>query len=94
MSFSILIPVLAVMGLLYLKKVGTLTWIFAYWAGIYVLLKWGFTIPIPQSVLGLYMGIVTLSLVIYAASEEKRLRCQNPSNSFAPSPTSLFTPTM
>ncbi|MEE8584590.1 MAG: cytochrome c [Acidobacteriota bacterium] len=72
MHLYILLPVLALMLLLQWRKVGMLVWLFAYWIGIFVILKYGFTTPIPQSVIVLYMGIITSALVIYVSWDNKR----------------------
>ena len=40
--------------------------------GIYVLLRFGFTAPIPSSVVSLYMGIVSLAILAYVSSSEER----------------------
>ena len=40
--------------------------------GIYVLLRFGFTAPIPASVVSLYMGIVTIAILAYVSSSEER----------------------
>jgi mono/diheme cytochrome c family protein len=74
MHLYILLPVLAVMLLLQWRKVNMLVWLFAYWIGIFVILKYGFTTPIPQSVITLYMGIITFALIIYVSWDKKRFR--------------------
>jgi hypothetical protein len=40
--------------------------------GIYVLLRFGFTAPIPASVVSLYMGIVSIAILAYVSSSEER----------------------
>ncbi len=64
--------VLAVFGLLRWRRVGLLAWAMAWWVGIYVLLRFGFTTPIPASVVSLYMGIVTIAILAYVTSSEAR----------------------
>ncbi len=55
-------------------RVNMLGW-FAAWAiGIWVVLDFGFRVPVPQSVVNLYMGIVLLALVAYVSSDRERLR--------------------
>src|SRR4029079_13627386 len=43
-----------------------------WWAGIYVLLRFGFTAPIPSSVISIYMGIITLAILAYVSSSQAR----------------------
>ena len=40
--------------------------------GIYVLLRFGFTAPIPSSVVSLYMGIISIAILAYVSSSEER----------------------
>ena len=72
MKLPIVLAVLAVFALLRFRRTGVLLWAFAWWAGIYVLLRWGFTAPIPSSVISIYMGIVTLAILAYVSSSEDR----------------------
>ena len=62
-------------GLLRLRRASLLLWAGAWWVGIYVLLRFGFTAPIPSSVVTLYMGIVSLAIAAYVtvdAGEPRR----------------------
>jgi mono/diheme cytochrome c family protein len=72
MNIFVLIAVLAVFGVLRWRRVTLLAWAGAWWIGIYVLLRFGFTAPIPSSVVTLYMGIVTLAILAYVSSSEER----------------------
>jgi len=72
MKIPVLIAVLAVFGLLRFRRANLLTWAIAWWGGIYVLLRFGFTAPIPSSVVSLYMGIVSLAILAYVSSSEER----------------------
>jgi len=71
-NILVLLPVLAVLGLLAWRRVGLLAWALAWWTGLYVVLRWGFTIPIPFSVLSIYMSIVTLAILAFVTSSEER----------------------
>ena len=72
MNILVLLAVVAVFGLLRFRRANLLLWALAWWVGIYVLLRFGFTVPIPASVVSLYMGIVTLAIVAYMSSSEER----------------------
>ena len=72
MKIPILIALLAVFGILRFRRAGLLMWAGAWWVGIYVLLRFGFTAPIPSSVVTLYMGIVTIAVLAYVSSSEER----------------------
>ncbi len=73
MNLLVVGPVLAFMLLLMWKRVGMLTWLFTWWIGLFIVLRFGFTVPIPQSVVNIYMGVITFSLLLYVTSEQKRL---------------------
>lgn len=54
------------------RPLPTLAWVGVWWAAIFVALRFGFAVPIPQSVLGIYMGIATLALIAFASSSRSR----------------------
>ncbi|MGI8408204.1 MAG: c-type cytochrome [Actinomycetota bacterium] len=72
MNLLVVLPVLVAFGVLRFLRVGLLLWACAWWAGIYILLRWGFTAPIPASVVSLYMGIVSIALLAYVSSSQER----------------------
>ena len=72
MKIPVLIAVLAVFALLRFRRTNLLMWAGAWWVGIYVLLRFGFTAPIPASVVSLYMGIVSIAILAYVSSSEER----------------------
>ena len=72
MKIPVLIAVLAVFALLRFRRANLLMWAGAWWVGIYVLLRFGFTAPIPSSVVSLYMGIVSMAILAYVSSSEER----------------------
>lgn len=72
MNLLVVLAVAAVFGLLRLRRASLLIWAIAWWVGIYVLLRFGFTAPIPSSVVSLYMGIVSIAILTYVSSSEER----------------------
>ena len=56
MNIPVLLAVLVVFGLLRFRKANLLLWAGAWLVAIYVLLRFGFSVPIPASVVALYMG--------------------------------------
>jgi Cytochrome C oxidase, cbb3-type, subunit III len=72
MNIFVLLALLIVFGVLRFRRTGLLTWAIVWWVGIYVLLRFGFTAPIPASVISLYMGIVTIAIFTYVSSSEER----------------------
>jgi mono/diheme cytochrome c family protein len=72
MRILVVLAVLAAFGLLRVRRTNLLTWAIAWWVGTYVLLRFGFTAPIPSSVVSLYMGIVTIAILAYMSSSEER----------------------
>ncbi|HSR69638.1 MAG TPA: cytochrome c [Acidobacteriota bacterium] len=72
MNWTIVIPILILMLILQWRRVGMLTWVFVWWGSLYVILSYGFATPIPQSVIELYMGIVTLGLIVYVTANKER----------------------
>jgi hypothetical protein len=72
MNISVVLAVVAVFGLLRVRRVGLLVWAIAWWVGSYVLLRFGFAAPIPSSVVSLYMGIVSIAILAYVSSSDER----------------------
>lgn len=72
MNILVLLGVAAAFGLLRFRGANLLAWAVAWWAGIYVLLRFGFTTPIPASVVSLYMGIISLAILAYVSSSQER----------------------
>jgi mono/diheme cytochrome c family protein len=72
MKIPIVLAVAAAFGLLRLRRANLLLWAGAWWVGIYVLLRFGFSAPIPASVVSLYMGIVSIAILAYVSSSQER----------------------
>jgi hypothetical protein len=72
MKILVVLAVAAVFGLLRFRRANLLMWAGAWWVGIYVLLRFGFTAPIPASVVSLYMGIVSIAILAYVSSSQER----------------------
>jgi hypothetical protein len=72
MNILIVVAVVAVFALLRARRANLLLWAAAWWVGIYVLLRFGFTTPIPASVISIYMGIVSLAMLAYMSSSQER----------------------
>jgi hypothetical protein len=72
MNLWVVIAVLAVFGVLRFRRTPLLLWALTWWIGIYVLLRFGFSAPIPSSVITIYMGIVTAAILAYMSSSQDR----------------------
>ena len=72
MKILVILAVLVVFGILRFLKVRLLMWALAWWVGIYIVLRFGFTAPVPASVVFLYMGIVSIAILAYLSSSQDR----------------------
>jgi mono/diheme cytochrome c family protein len=72
MNLLIVLAVVAVFGFLRFRRANLLIWALAWWVGSYVLLRFGFTAPIPASVVSLYMAIVSGAILAYMSSSQER----------------------
>ena len=72
MNIPIVLAILAVFAVLRFRRVNLLMWAIAWWAGIYVIVRFGFTAPIPSSVVAIYMGIISLAILAYVSSSQER----------------------
>ena len=72
MNILVVVGVLAVFAVLRFRRAGLLLWAGAWWVGLYVILRFGFTAPIPASVISIYMGIISLAILAYVSSSQER----------------------
>lgn len=72
MKILIVLPVLIAFALLRWRRVNLFVWALAWLVGIYVLLRFGFTAPIPTSVISIYMGITAIAILAYVSSSQDR----------------------
>jgi mono/diheme cytochrome c family protein len=54
-------------------RLNPLAWIAAWAVGLWAVLQFGFVVPVPQSVVALYLGIAALALLLYVSSDRERL---------------------
>jgi hypothetical protein len=72
LNWPVVIAVIVAWVVLHFLRVRTFAWTLAIGLGIYLLLKFGFKVPIPSSVIGIYMGIVLISLATFVTSSARR----------------------
>jgi mono/diheme cytochrome c family protein len=72
MNILVVLAVVIAFGILRFRRANLLIWAIAWWVGIYVLLRFGFTAPIPSSVIAIYMGISTIAILAYMSSSQAR----------------------
>jgi mono/diheme cytochrome c family protein len=72
MNILVVLAVLIGFGLLRFSRANLMMWAVAWWVGSYILLRFGFTAPIPSSVISIYMGIVSLAILAFVSSSQER----------------------
>jgi len=72
MKIWVVLALVAVFALLRFRRANLLTWAGAWWVGIYLFVRFGFTAPIPSSVISIYMGIISIALLAYVSSSQQR----------------------
>jgi mono/diheme cytochrome c family protein len=72
MKIPIVLAILAVFALLRFRRANLLAWALAWWLGFFVAIRFGFSVPIPASVVMLYMGIATIAILAYVTSSAER----------------------
>ena len=73
MNWWIILVVIAAMLVLRWLKAGMLAWAAVWFFGLYAVLTYGFVVPVPASVVKIYMGIVVLSILAYVLTEKERI---------------------
>ena len=79
MNWAIVGPAVALLLILRvldgrLLRVPPLAWLAAWWIAVWVVIDHGFQVPIPQSVVKLFLSIVTGALALYATADPRRFR--------------------
>jgi mono/diheme cytochrome c family protein len=72
LNWPVLLAVIAAFAVLRLRGVGSFAWTLAIWAGIWAFVRFGLKVPIPASVVVIYMGITTVALFAYVTSSRQR----------------------
>jgi mono/diheme cytochrome c family protein len=73
MIWWVVLPVAAALvGLRWLRP-GVLGWVAAWWLAAFVVLRFGFTVPVPGSVLKIYLGILGAALLVHLFSDRGRV---------------------
>jgi mono/diheme cytochrome c family protein len=72
MNLLVVAAFAAVFGLLHFRRANLLVWAGAWWVGSYVLLRFGFAVPIPSSVILIYMGIISGAILAFVSSSAER----------------------
>ena len=72
MNIPVVLVLAAVFALLRFRRANLLVWAGAWWVGLYVIFRFGFSAPIPSSVVSLYMAIVSIAILAYVSSSEER----------------------
>jgi mono/diheme cytochrome c family protein len=72
MKIPVILAVAVVFALLRFRRANLLVWATAWLLGTWVVFQYGFTVPIPSSVISLYMGIISIAILAYVSSSEER----------------------
>jgi mono/diheme cytochrome c family protein len=72
MNIPVVLAVLAAFAILRWFRISLLIWAVAWWIACYVVFSFGFSAPIPSSVVSIYMGIVTIAILSYVSSSDER----------------------
>ena len=73
MNLLVILGCAAILILVRLRNPGTLGWAFAWWITLYIFVQYGFAVPVPGSVAGIYMAIVSGCIFTYVTSSKERL---------------------
>jgi mono/diheme cytochrome c family protein len=74
MKITIVVAIVALLVALRVLKANLFAWILCIFGAFYAAIRFGFVVPIPESVVKIYMGIATLALFAYVTSDRGRIR--------------------
>jgi mono/diheme cytochrome c family protein len=73
MNIWVVLPVILIMiGVRFLKP-NIITWLALWWTGCFILLQFGIKPPLPSSIVGLFMAILTAALALYGTSDNEKI---------------------
>jgi len=73
MSWPILLAVVALIVVFSITKISLLSWVAIWWVAVYTVISYAIIPPLPSSIVGLIMAIVTVSLLVYISTDERKL---------------------
>ncbi len=74
MNLFVILGVIAVMVALRFAKLNAVMWLMVWWIGLYVVFNYGVDPPLPVSIIGMFMFIVTLALLAFMSADSERMR--------------------
>lgn len=73
MNLLVLAIIAGAMVVLRFLRLNTLAWLVVWWIATYVTFKYSVDPPLPSSIVSMFMGIVTFSLLAYASADSKTM---------------------
>lgn len=73
MNWIVVLVIVVALVILRRLKLGMMAWVLACWLASFAFIRFGFTVPVPMSVVKLYLGIVSGALLAYVLSDRERL---------------------
>ncbi|HJP30571.1 MAG: cytochrome c [Candidatus Latescibacteria bacterium] len=73
MNLWVVLPIAAAMLGLKLVRPHVVGWLVAWWVALFLVLHYGIEPPLPVSIINMFMGIITLSLLAYLSSNSEYL---------------------
>ena len=75
MNIIILLAVCAgLVGLRFVPRINILGWLAGWWIAAFVFLRWGIDPPLPASIQGMFVAILTLALLAYLSADSAHFR--------------------
>jgi mono/diheme cytochrome c family protein len=73
MNFWVAIPLVVILIGMRFFKPHILVWLAAWWVGCYVFLLYGMAPPLPSSITGMFMAILTVALALYGSTDADKM---------------------
>ncbi len=68
MNLTVIVLIAVVLFALRFTRLNILGWMVAWWVALWAALKYGIEPPLPSSIVGMFMGIITLALLAYLSA--------------------------
>ena len=74
MNYVVILPIVGILIALRFVRLNILGWMIVWWIALWAALKYGIEPPLPASIVGMFMSIITLALLAYLSASTDYLQ--------------------
>lgn len=74
MNIIVFVAIIAALVVIRFLKPNALIWLGVSWVSLYVAFRYGIDPPLPSSIVGMFMGIITIAALAFLSADSERMR--------------------